>query len=671
MTTKFIGFIVLFFFGIEFHTSAQQKDFGDVSQKMLRMEVYEKDSLANAVVVFDVAEAFIDENLEVEMKRHVRIKVLTDDGLSEGDISLGFRHDDPEQKISKLKVHSYELEESGKLKTHKLGRRDKFENKISDTWTELKFVVPNLKKGSIFEFEYTWKSESIHDLQDWYFQRSIPVMWSEYKVSVPEWFTYLIYKRSYYDFLVDEVSKYNASALFKYDVVESSSFYTRTQTTQKTETIPYVGNKYHWVMKDLPAIKNEPYMKAKSDYYAQVQFQLSLIQFPNSMPEMVLNTWQRLVDALEENDKFGKRIDGNRFLKEIAEEEVSGIDSETEKMLKLYSHIVNTVNWNKEYDLLADNKLQDVYESGNGSSTEINLLLIQLLREAGLKAYPVIISTRNNGEIIDLYPITTQFNHTLVYTEVEGVPQILDATNKDRPYNILPTSVLNDKGLLINGTQSRWLPLRNNIQNKTRQLVNVNLDGEGNVKGTFSSLLTGQYSYNDIQNLSDKETAKKTLFKSNKKVNIDSVSVVEPNDKGRASYSVDFNIPKYINTEDTVAYLSFNTLDTEFKNPFKLKDRKFPIDYEFQFSNDLTLTAILPQGWVVVDHPKSLLHRLENGNGEFKRLVQINGNIINILYSMKINKKRFMPEEYTDLKSMYELIESSFEKNLVLKKKHK
>jgi len=648
---------------------AQKKDFGDISKSMLQTEVYESDPTANAVVLFDVAEAYIDEELEVVMTRHVRIKVLTDDGLNEGDISLGFRHEDPKQNISKLKVQSYELTGSGKVKTHKLGRRDKFENKVSDTWSDLKFVVPNLKKGSIFEYEYTWKSETIYDLKDWYFQRSIPVMWSEYKVAIPEWLTFLVFKRSYHDFDLDEIKKYSDTALFRYEVSQPGSFVRSDRSTQQTERIPYNGNEYHWIMKDLPAIKNEPFMKAKIDYYAQVQLQLARVQFPNSMAETVLNSWPELVEALEKNDEFGRRIDGNRFLKDVAQNEISGASTDTEKMINLYKHVANTVNWNKDYDLFADNKLKDVYESGNGSSSEINLLLTQLLREAGLDASPIIISTRNNGEIIDLYPLTSQFNHTLVYVEVDGVPQILDATDKNRPYNILPPSVLNDKGLLIKGDESRWVPLKNTTSNKIRHLVNISLDDNGNLKGKVSAMLSGQFSYVATEQLENKSDVKDVLFNNDEKVNIDTLSVEKPNEKGEAKYNVEFNISNYINPSDTIAYFNFNTLDTEFDNPFKLQERKYPIDYEFEFSNDLTMTVILPNGWIVEEGPKSMLHRLKDGKGEFKRLVQVNGNIITMLYSMKINRKRFMPDEYIDLKTMYELMESSFEENFVLKKR--
>ena len=119
----------------------------------------------------------------------------------------------------------------------------------------------------------------------------------------------------------------------------------------------------------------------------------------------------------------------------------------------------------------------------------------------------------------------------------------------------------------------------------------------------------------------------------------------------------------------TVSVCTYAQVSQEIFESFKLQERKYPIDYEFEFSNDLTMTVILPNGWIVEEGPKSMLHRLKDGKGEFKRLVQVNGNIITMLYSMKINRKRFMPDEYIDLKTMYELMESSFEENFVLKKR--
>jgi hypothetical protein len=48
--------------------------------------------------------------------------------------------------------------------------------------------MPNIKEGSIIE--YNIRTTNLSSPRDWYFQRSIPVNYSEYQMSVPEYFTY-------------------------------------------------------------------------------------------------------------------------------------------------------------------------------------------------------------------------------------------------------------------------------------------------------------------------------------------------------------------------------------------------------------------------------------------------------------------------------------------------
>ncbi len=672
MLVCFVGYL---------QVNAQKLKFGEVPISDLKMEVYEKDSSANAVVLFDVTEAFINEEFVIQMQRHVRIKILTDNGLTEGDISLAFRHDDPEQRISKLDVRTYNLTESGKVEKSKLGKKDKYLEKTSDNWSELKFVVPNLKKGSVFEYKYKWTSESIHDLGSWYFQRNIPVKWSEYQVKIPEWFKFMIYKRSYHDFFVDTQGLYNGKATITYRETEYIQRGNAIRATEgksylKAMVIDYLGTEYHWVLKDLPAIENEPYMKAKSDYYASVHFQLSRVQFPNSVPENVLNTWSALAEALEKNDLFGERINESRFFKGKINDLLSDSLSETEKLGLIYDHVQKKIEWDNKYRLFAYRNLQDIYESGSGNSSEINLTLIKMLKEVGFKAYPVIISTRSNGEIIDLYPITSQFNHTLISVEVDGKTYLIDATKKGMPFSLLPAEVMNEKGLLIDGSNSRWVTVKSNTKNRHTKVLNYEIDENGNAKGVLDCFMTGQFSYlakKEIDFLGDQNpyagNGDVSIF--DKRIEdflIDSVSISEIGNEGAIKYKAHFQLNELASLDEEIVYLNPNVVNSGFENLFKLQNRNYPVDYEFPFSNKLTINITIPQDWQVDEIPKSVLHRLKNRDGEFRRLIQAEGDRITILYSLRINKQRIMPEDYKNLKAMYDLMEKTLNEKITLKR---
>ena len=59
--------------------------------------------------------------------------------------------------------------------------------------------------------------------------------------------------------------------------------------------------------------------------------------------------------------------------------------------------------------------IKKAWDKRSGNTGDINLILLSLLKEAGVIAYPCLISTRNNGKINTAYPFLDQFNALYVY----------------------------------------------------------------------------------------------------------------------------------------------------------------------------------------------------------------------------------------------------------------
>jgi hypothetical protein len=654
LKTYLLGLFITILMSLS-NVHAQQKEFGDVSKEILAMEVYEKDSTADALILFDVAEVYVNEELEVNFKRHVRIKILTDNGLEAGDIALDYRDDDPRQDIRKIKAETYNLSENGKIEKTKLGRRDKFTNKVSDSWEEIKFTLPALKKGSVFEYSYEMNSESPFDIYDWYFQREYPVAWSEYKVSLPSWFRYLTHTRGYHPFFVNDQSLYSDMATFS-----------------NGERFDYTGIDYHYVMKDIPAITAEPYMKARSDYQAQVRFQLSSYQFPNSLRTDVMTSWPMLVKRVYESDNYGDKIKSYSLLKDEAMSVVSESDSALEKMILLYQFIGEKMEWDENHGLYVDKDLDDIYEEGTGNGTEINLIYMQMLREAGLNADPVIISTRSNGEIIDIYPIDDQFNHTITRVKIDGKQYLLDAKNERRPYNLLPSSNLNGKGLVIKSDYDdlEWVELKNDVNNRLVNYMNIVITEDGVLEGTMESKNLGYFGYLYRDAFFDEDditkAVKEYVFDEMEDIEVDSALVRKDERSGEFSYFVQFQKP--LDKGQDVMYLNPMLVEAIKKNPFTKEKRTYPVDYEFEFNKTVTMNIQIPEGWTISELPESKVYKLKNESGEYFRLLRASGNTLVVRYNFKLNKTRFMPNQYDEVKFLYENVAQDNSEAIVLKK---
>ena len=84
---------------------------------------------------------------------------------------------------------------NGKIEKTKLNGDGEFKDNVNKFWSIKKITMPNVKEGSIIEYKYTIKSPFFSNLQDWKFQQTIPVDYSEYKTIIPEYFSYNFYSR--------------------------------------------------------------------------------------------------------------------------------------------------------------------------------------------------------------------------------------------------------------------------------------------------------------------------------------------------------------------------------------------------------------------------------------------------------------------------------------------
>lgn len=79
-----------------------------------------------------------------------------------------------------------------------------FKDKIDKNLLVKKFTFPNVKEGSIIEYEYIIKSDFLSNLQPWEFQGSYPGLWSEYKLTLPEFLGYIFLTQGYKNYDINE-----------------------------------------------------------------------------------------------------------------------------------------------------------------------------------------------------------------------------------------------------------------------------------------------------------------------------------------------------------------------------------------------------------------------------------------------------------------------------------
>ncbi len=171
-----LGFLV---FGLNSYSQEKIK-FGEVSVKDLEMNSYTPEPDAPAVVLYEskvLSFEIIQDELKIITQYHVRIKILTNEGLGQANAAIvyhnGWSNIESDQ-LSVLSGFTYNLE-NGKVQKIKLAKEHIFNEKVNDHYTHTKFAFQSVKPGSIIEYKYQIRSSRFFDIGDHYFQRSIPV----------------------------------------------------------------------------------------------------------------------------------------------------------------------------------------------------------------------------------------------------------------------------------------------------------------------------------------------------------------------------------------------------------------------------------------------------------------------------------------------------------------
>jgi hypothetical protein len=671
LTSLTILILALSFFH-KVHSQSSPAKFGKIDIADLQSTVCPIDSNAHAYYLFDVGDTDFrydmtgGKGFQLYFNRHLRIKILDKEGFSWGDIYIALYHKgNSEEEVTEMKAFTYNLENDKIIKT-KVERSDQLSEESSKNIKTVKFAMPNIKEGSIIELEYTIKSDFLFNLQEWYFQRSIPTLYSAYNVSIPEYFNYNQAQHGYYP-IQNTVTTKNKSITFTYK--ERSGNYTVTTETY-TNKVDYRENCYHYLATNIPAFPDERFLKTKDNYLSRVKFELQSTKFPNEPFKTFTTTWEEVDKELAEDYNFGKELNKTGHLDDdVKLLKTTGLQGEALLNLAL-GHIKKQISWDGRNNKYLTSTLSKAYKTGQGNAADINLNLVVLLKELGFKSYPVILSTQQNGIIHPSHPSLTSFNYVIAMAEYDGNTYLMDATDPHSMLNLLPVRCLNDKGRIIGEPVEKWINLMNYktfiAMASYEMILDDNLSLVGKVKKQLAEY--GAYEYrSNIKKSDDTEKTTKKL-EEHPGCTIDSIKITGL-DSLSNNLGMTYNLYKTDGTNASGGMVYFTPdIDPFFdENPFKLEKREFPVEFNYPYRIQQVYTYKIPDNYEITEIPKPVAIKLPNGNGNFYFQTSQLGNTISVSSMISIRNSLFLPNEYQLLKEFFQSIVDKHNEFILLK----
>ena len=639
--------------------AAQDVKFGKIDKSDLEMTIYDKDSTAAAVVLYeemDIRYQYDSQSLFKVINRYfVRIKILTNEGLSEADkyiVRYLGKNISVSERISGLSGNTYNLV-NGKIEQTKLSKEHIFEEKTSETVSRTKFAFQSVKPGSVIEYKYELSSPNYWNLNDYYFQRTIPVKYSKYFLKIPEYFSFSKATRGM------EPISYNQDSEFQSIHVNGN-------------TLRFAANTYEFIAKDLPGLKSEDYVWSVRDFMSKVTFELHSFVIPGVIHKNYSISWENVDEQLLENKNFGGQFDLKILKDEWATLPIGGM-SNTEKVRAIYYLVKSRVKWNDENTFWINNP-REAWRKGVGTSSEINAILISALREAGFEAYPIAMRLRSSGRLPLTYPTIDSFNYFIVAVTVDGKPIYLDAAEKYGDLNVLSTSCLSDYTRSIRSKkQSSAVNLTNISKSSGIKTISARFNEDGCLSGKIIETGTNQVGF-AMRNRYSRSKDEQDFFDnlaSSQNITISSPTI-ENIDKTGEKVTIEYEFVK----NDVVLgddYIYFNPLISALydENPFKAEERKLPVEFSYPHDRRINVMFVIPEGYKVVELPKpTRVVTNEKNDATYQYLVSENKEtgMITVSLQFSLNRVVFLQNEYKILRDFFLHLATSNNEQVVLKK---
>jgi len=618
---------------------------GEIPSEDLQMTVYPQDSAAAAVILQDVGSIQMNTvggQYQLWFKQHRRVKVFDVKAFAEGNLRIPYYSYNGMEKILDLDVQLI-LPNGDK---QKVKSDNVFTEKISRYWSAKKVFIPNLQKGSIIEYRFELRSEFITRLHDWYFQGELPVRWSELSLSVPTYFNYV--------------------------------YLTRLPRPLDVKESQLIGDTWHnrYGMRQLPAIRDEPFITTLDDYRAHIGFQLASVSFPNQPERKFMTTWTDLAKSLETQENFGQQYMRDKKFDDLWEVISPRLNPGTEPtdsiVQKVMRFVSMNIKWNEVDDITLDGSLNDAFARKTGSTAEVNLAVVALLRKVGLDAVPMLVSTRDNGVTYPAYPFREQFNSVLAFLRKPEGNIVLDATSPYFSPGQLRTRHYNGNGWLVDSKQPDWVdvPAPEMSQAWYGQLA---LSESGEMAGKFTISVTGAIAADwraALEHLETKSFLKKHFATGYPEIVLDSIVLTD-----LYNYSKPLKIGfscRIPNTSTVVNDFIYCRPVLDFlvdENPFKSLRRTFPVNFAYPFKGTYVLHLQLPPGYVVEELPEPARISLADDGGKISFICSSSKpEMVQVQFKMNLANTRFEPEDYAALRRFFDLAAEKTQLQLVLKK---
>jgi len=579
-------------------SNAQTFDFGNVTafEVSTTKDDYFKD--VPAVILYNNITYEVNKYFEV----HLRIKIYNKKGYKHAYWEI------PYKNVKSLKAITYNIVNDTLVKT-KVSKEGIIRDKKSKNFEIRKVVFPNVKEGSILELKY--KIKNVNPLTI-FSQNFLPIKF--YKLKIKN------------------------STVVKLNIKNNPYVKLPIKTIENKSSTVFVGY-------NIPALANEKFVGNINNHRGKFLI----------YPDYDFKTWESLARYLNNTEWFGGQLrKENNFHKETVDDLIKNEETPLDKAKIIYNYVKKKMRWNNHLGLVS-NGIEKADESKEGNIADINLLLVSMLKYSGLKANPMILSSKQNGWV--LHPSFRDFDVVICALELNNKVYRLDASNENGGFGEIPKEFNNGNGLVIYNNDEVFNCSSMIIEkSKNKVIVSSFLDVENlKIKGNFKNQLTKYFAWEFRDEYKDSgEEAYKTEIENIDLLKITNLKKDNINDINKpVNLSFDFEYDDCIEIVSDKLFFEPLLFFGKKENEFNEGKREYPIDIDFPYAEDYIIYYKIPEGYEVESLPKNKNFKIEDNIGELIFNIDYNKTEIRVSLKLSINSSIILADYYDYLYTLF------------------
>ena len=644
-------------------TAGSGLKWGNPTQQEFDMTSCDYDPDAGAVVLgktTDVNYVITKDVIQVQYDVKGRVKILNSEGAARhSSLDIVYKYNDGKEGnrelVNNIKATTYNLV-NGSVEKSRL--REEMINTRAASGPGMRaetLLFPDVKPGSIIEYEYTILSDLYLEVKDWEAQCEMPVLYTRYDVSIPEWFGFFVQTIG---------NEYNRSRISQQRTNIHPTYVIKTAGSE----YECVGVNFEFVGRNLTALKDDESLIFSPRAYAQrVIIDITNEALPRHSKNQYSMTWDEIDQCLLGQSNFGKLLKSNPLKKEMKKAGIYQMEDDDKKIAATVKLLRENVKWNGVYGVYGT-PASKVLKSGTGSNSDINFILIAMLNDAGIKAYPAILSSRDCDVLDNNHPTMENVTSTIAVIDRGSRFQVFDGSVENAVIDILPTKFLvNNARVVKKDNAAPWINLEDRGVVKAIHKITGNVDASGKLTATCVSTYDekgAELMRQAIKNRGDECPNEK--FQSSQFIITDYRA--QGVDDVEKPVTEIINFGSQLTCSDntiSVPQLMVPLID---QSLFASETRYNPVEFPTKEDETIEISLSVPEGWTVADVPAPM--SLNTSDGKITMSVTPSSTATTVMTKaqLAINRLVFAKKDYSGIKNLVDRISKHCKEPFVIKK---